>query len=70
MTTEAAPTFKPEAIGKSGDPVAFEVDRERIAAYAAATNDPIARARRAASSRRRCSRSSPPSRPPGWRACR
>jgi acyl dehydratase len=41
MTTEAAPTFKPEAIGKAGDPVTFEVDRERIAAYAAATNDSI-----------------------------
>jgi acyl dehydratase len=42
MTTEAAPTFKPEAIGKSGDPVTFEVERERIQAYAAATNDTIA----------------------------
>src|SRR4029450_6213291 len=41
MTTEAAPTFKPEAIGKSGDPVTFEVERERIQAYAAATNDTI-----------------------------
>jgi acyl dehydratase len=41
MTTEAAPTFKPEAIGKPGEPVTFEVDRERIAAYAAATNDSI-----------------------------
>jgi acyl dehydratase len=41
MTTEAAPTFKPEAIGKPGDPVSFEVERERIAAYAAATNDSI-----------------------------
>src|SRR5688572_19617651 len=39
-TTETAPTFKPEAIGTPGDPVEFE--RERIAAYAAATNDPIA----------------------------
>jgi acyl dehydratase len=43
MTTEAAPTFKPEAIGKAGEPVTFEVDRERIAAYAAATNDSIPR---------------------------
>jgi acyl dehydratase len=41
MTTEAAPTFKPEAIGKPGEPVTFEVDRERITAYAAATNDSI-----------------------------
>src|SRR3954451_21921474 len=41
MTTEAAPTFKPEAIGKPGDPVAFDVDRDRIKAYAAATNDSI-----------------------------
>jgi len=40
MTTEAAPTFKAEAIGKPGEPVAFSVERERIAAYAAATNDP------------------------------
>ena len=43
MTTDTAPTFKPEAIGKPGEPVEFEVERERIAAYAAATNDPIAR---------------------------
>lgn len=42
MTTETAPTFKPEAIGVAGDPVAFSVERERIAAYAAATNDSIA----------------------------
>jgi acyl dehydratase len=41
MATEAAPTFKREAIGKPGEPVTFEVDRERIAAYAAATNDSI-----------------------------
>jgi acyl dehydratase len=41
MTTEAAPAFKPEAIGKAGDAVTFEVDRGRIAAYAAATNDSI-----------------------------
>jgi acyl dehydratase len=41
MTTEAASTFKPEAIGKPGDPVMFDVERERIAAYAAATNDSI-----------------------------
>jgi acyl dehydratase len=43
MTTEAtAPTFNADAIGKPGEPVAFSVDRERIAAYAAATNDTIA----------------------------
>jgi acyl dehydratase len=41
MTTDTAPQFKPDAIGKSGDPVEFEVTRERIAAYAAATNDPL-----------------------------
>ena len=43
MTTETtAPAFKPEAIGKPGEPVSFEVTRDRIAAYAAATNDTIA----------------------------
>jgi acyl dehydratase len=42
MTTETAPAFRTDAIGKHGDPVTFEVERERIAAYAAATNDPIA----------------------------
>ena len=41
MTTETAPTFKPEAVGTAGEPVRFTVERERIAAYAAATNDPI-----------------------------
>jgi len=41
MSTETAPAFKPEAIGSWGDPVSFEVERERIAAYAAATNDEI-----------------------------
>ena len=41
MTTDTAPQFKPEAIGKSGDPVEFEVTKDRIAAYAAATNDPL-----------------------------
>lgn len=40
-TTETAPAFKSESIGTPGEPVAFEVERERIAAYAAATNDPI-----------------------------
>lgn len=42
MTTETAPAFKPEAIGTASDPVQFAVERERIAAYAEATNDPIA----------------------------
>jgi acyl dehydratase len=41
MTTETAPTFKADAIGKPSEPVEFEATRERIAAYAAATNDPI-----------------------------
>jgi acyl dehydratase len=39
---ETIPAFKPDAIGTPGDPVPFEVERDRIAAYAAATNDPIA----------------------------
>jgi acyl dehydratase len=42
MSTEAAPAFKTDAIGKPGEAVTFEVTRERIAAYAAATNDTIA----------------------------
>jgi acyl dehydratase len=42
MTTDTAPTFKADAIGVTGDPVEFEVTKERIAAYAAATNDSIA----------------------------
>jgi acyl dehydratase len=33
--------FNAESIGKAGDPVEFEVERDRIAAYAAATNDSI-----------------------------
>lgn len=41
MSTETAPTFKAEAIGTAGEPVRFEVERDRIAAYAAATNDSI-----------------------------
>jgi acyl dehydratase len=41
-STETAPTFKADPIGTTGDPVEFEVTRERIAAYAAATNDTIA----------------------------
>ena len=43
MSTETAPTFKPEGIGVSSEPVEFEVTQERIAAYAAATNDSIAK---------------------------
>jgi len=42
MSTQAAPTFNADAIGQVGDPVEFEVSRDRIAAYAAATNDSIA----------------------------
>lgn len=42
MTTDTAPSFKADAIGTTGDPVEFEVERQRIAAYAAATNDSIA----------------------------
>ncbi len=34
--------FKTEALGQFGDPVEFEVERERLQAYAAATNDTIA----------------------------
>jgi acyl dehydratase len=46
VTTEAtAPTFNTDAIGTSGEPVTFAVERERIAAYAAATNDDISRHR-------------------------
>jgi acyl dehydratase len=41
VTTETAPTFKADAIGTAGEPVEFKVERERIAAYAAATNDEI-----------------------------
>ena len=37
-----APTFNTHAIGRWSDPVEFEVTRERIKQYAAATNDPIA----------------------------
>jgi acyl dehydratase len=42
MSTETAPTFNAEKIGTSSDAVEFEVTRERIQAYAAATNDKIA----------------------------
>jgi acyl dehydratase len=42
MTTETTPSFKADAIGTRGDPVEFEVSAERVAAYAAATNDAIA----------------------------
>jgi len=37
-----APAFNTDAIGRWSDPVEFEVTRERIKQYAAATNDPIA----------------------------
>jgi acyl dehydratase len=37
-----APQFKVDAIGSWGDPDEFTVERERIKAYAAATNDPLA----------------------------
>lgn len=37
-----APTFKTDAIGQWGDPVEFEITRDRIKQYAAATNDSIA----------------------------
>jgi len=39
--TGTTPQFSPQAIGTPGEPVEFEVERERIAAYAAATNDSI-----------------------------
>jgi acyl dehydratase len=42
MSTDTAPAFKPENIGVAADPVEFEVTKERIAAYAEATNDSIA----------------------------
>jgi acyl dehydratase len=45
MTTETepqAPAFNSDNIGKAGEPVSFSVEKERIAAYAAATNDSIA----------------------------
>lgn len=42
MSTSTTPEFKTEAIGEWGEPVVFEAERERIQAYAAATNDSIA----------------------------
>lgn len=36
------PTFNTDAIGNWTDPVEFEITRERIKQYSAATNDPIA----------------------------
>lgn len=42
MTTDTAPSFKTDAIGAWGTPVEFAVERERIKAYAEATNDAIA----------------------------
>jgi acyl dehydratase len=41
MSTTTA-RFNADQIGVTGDPFPFRVDRERIVAYAAATNDPIA----------------------------
>lgn len=38
----ATQSFNLDAIGRWGDPVPFDVERERIRAYAAATNDAIA----------------------------
>jgi acyl dehydratase len=38
----AAPSFNLDAIGAWGEPIEFAVERERIQAYATATNDPIA----------------------------
>lgn len=38
----STPEFNTDAIGSWGDPDEFTVERERITAYAAATNDPIA----------------------------
>ena len=40
-TTTEAPQFNLDAVGQWSDPVEFEVERERIQAYAEATNDPI-----------------------------
>jgi acyl dehydratase len=40
-STETTPAFKANTIGKPSEPVEFSVEQERIAAYAAATNDPI-----------------------------
>jgi acyl dehydratase len=42
VSTPTAHGFDAGAIGKWSDPVEFAVTRERIQAYAAATNDPIA----------------------------
>ena len=42
MEASTTPQFKPENIGVTGEPVEFEVTKERVAQYAAATNDPIA----------------------------
>lgn len=42
MTTTTENEFNLDAVGNWGDPLEFEVDKERIKAYAAATNDPIA----------------------------
>ena len=41
-STETTPAFKTDAIGTPADPVEFAVERERMVAYAAATNDTTA----------------------------
>jgi acyl dehydratase len=40
--TQTSPSFNADAIGTPTEPVSYEVTREKIAAYAAATNDTIA----------------------------
>jgi acyl dehydratase len=42
LSTSTAPEFKTDAIGEWGEPVAFDVERDRIKAYAEATNDSLA----------------------------
>ncbi len=44
MSTAAqeTPQFKLDSVGQWGDPIEFKVERDRIKAYAEATNDPIA----------------------------
>ena len=49
--------FNPDGLGVWTDETRFEVTRERLAEYAAATNDPIERAPSAVRWRARCSRS-------------
>ena len=45
MSTETTPAFRTDLLNQWSDPVEFEVERERIVAYAEATNDDIAPAR-------------------------